>query len=72
MSEQNTILIDEVGKLLGDSIGGKLAKSIADLLRLERKNAEQAERERIIRVLTEYPDDMTMDIAIALIKGETE
>ena len=30
------------------------------------------ERERIIKLLTEYPDDMTMEIAIALINGENE
>ncbi len=72
MSKQNTQLIEEVGKLLGDSLSGRLAQTVADLLRLERANAEQTERERIVRVLTEYPDDMTMDIAIALIKGEGE
>lgn len=75
MSEQNTALIEEVGKLLGDTHAGKLAKSVADLLRLERKS----ERERIIALLKATDELRTIeggqlvnyaDTAIALIKGE--
>lgn len=72
MTEQNAALIEEFGKLLPGSLAGDIAKSVANLLRLERKSAERAERDRIVRVLTEYPDDMTMEIAIALIKGENK
>lgn len=81
MSEQNTALIEEVGKLLGDSLAGKIAKSVADLLRLERKNAEQAERDRIIALLEATDLLKTIEggalvnyatTAIALIKGENE
>lgn len=81
MSEQNTALIEEVGKLLGDTHAGKLAKTVADLLRLERKGGEQSERERIIALL-ENTDLLTTieggslvnyaDDAIALIKGESK
>lgn len=77
MSEQNIWLIEQVGELLGDSRGGKLAKSIADLLRLERKN----ERERIISLLKATDELKTIEggalvnyaeTAIALIKGENK
>lgn len=77
MSEQNIALIKEVGKLLGDTHAGKLAKLVAELLQLERKS----ERERIITLL-KATDELTTieggqlvnyaDIAIALIKGENK
>lgn len=75
MSEQNTRLIEEMGKLLGDSLGGRLAQTVSDLLRIERKT----ERERIITLL-KTTDLLTTieggelvnyaDTAIALIKGD--
>lgn len=42
------------------------------LRRMDIELGRQLERERITKLLTEYPDDMTMDIAIALIEGENE
>ena len=75
MSEQNIALIEEVAKLLGDTYAGQLAKTVADLLRLERK----AERERIIALLKATDELKTIEggelvnyaeTAIALIKGD--
>ena len=62
MSDTNVALLTELSKVLGDTHGGTLAKTIRDLLLAERVK----EQERILKVLKEagYCD------AIDVIKGD--
>lgn len=49
MSDTNVALLTELSKVLGDTFGGRLAKTIRDLLLAERVK----EQERILKVLKE-------------------